>query len=161
LTPEELQVLAELLRLDPRLLPALTRLLVDQASTGPDDPDDAVERAVTAVRAAEARVRATFICHSFREWEIVVGHRDHHRAPGMVLLEVGDHVRLISARTYLMVPVQVTHLPETSRNYYRGIIVDLEATSMQYRPGDGVKFGEDQVVLGDESRRLRRPRHGR
>jgi hypothetical protein len=158
MTHDELQVLVDLLRIEARLLPTLTQALVEAA---PAELDEAAAQAVAAVRAAVARIRATFICHHYTEWEIVVGHRDYHRAPGMVQLAVGDRVRLISARTYLMVPVEVMHLPATPRDNYRGIIVDMEQTSMHYRLGDGVMFGEDQVVLGGAARRLRRPRHGR
>lgn len=158
MTHDELQVLVDLLRIEARLLPALTRALVDAA---PADLDEDTAQAMAAVRAAEARIRATFICHHYTEWEIVVGHRDYHRAPGMVQLAVGDRVRLISTRTHLMVPVEVTHLPVTPRDNYRGIIVEMEQTSMRYRIGDGVMFGEDQVVLGGAARRLRRPRHRR
>lgn len=151
MTRDELHVLADLLRIDERLRPALSRILVDQA--GPDPQDDDLAPAVATLRAAEARIRAVFVCHRYSEWEVVVGHHDYHRAPGKVHLAVGERVRLICSRTDMMVPIEVTHLPATLRDYYRGVIVAGDLPSTRYRAGDGVMFGIEQAVLSSKRRR--------
>jgi len=56
-----------------------------------------------------------------------------------------------------MVPVRVTAIPETPQGYYRGVILDIENTSMRYQPGDGVMFSDDQAVLHAGVRLPRRP----
>jgi hypothetical protein len=153
MTRDELQVLIDLLGVDERLRPALSRILVDRADAAPTQLDGDLARVVAAVRAAEARVRATFVCHRYSEWEVVVGHHDYHRAPGKVRLAVGERVRLICSRTDLLVPVEVTHLPATPRDYHRGIIVAGDLPGARYRAGDGVMFGVEQAVLSSERRR--------
>jgi len=153
MTRDELQALIELLRVDERLRPALSRLLVAPADTAPAPRDDDLAQAVAALRAAEARIRATFVCHRYSEWEVVVGHHDYHRAPGKVRLAVGERVRLICSRTELLVPVEVTHLPATPRDYHHGIIVAGDLPCARYRAGDGVMFGVEQAELSSERRR--------
>lgn len=106
---------------------------------------------------AELRIRSAFVCHTPGCWEVVVGHGDHHRAPGNITLAVGDEVRLVCARVCLMVPVRVIQLPDSPQGYYRGVVLQVEHSSTRYRRGDGVMFSDDQAVLPGGARRPRRP----
>lgn len=162
MTHEELQTLASLLRIDQRVLTAASLVLVEgqqvaDAARAHGADAALLQQAIASIVDAELQVRATFVCHSPGCWEVVVGHNDSHRAPGLISLDIDDEVRLICARVGVMVPVRVTRLPGTPRGYYRGVVLDLEHSSMRYRRGDGVMFSDDQAVLPAGSRRSRRP----
>lgn len=116
-----------------------------------------LEELIQSLQTAELRIRSTFICHMPRQWEVVVGHHDMHRAPGMLTFEVDETVRLVCARVGVMIPVRITHIPDTVGDYYKGVILDVERSSMSYAPGDSALFSEDQIVTSAGVRRPRKP----
>lgn len=75
----------------------------------------------------------------------------------MIVLAIGDEIRLLCARVGVMVRVRVTQLPESTTGYYKGVIEDVERSSARFHPGDGVMFSDDQAVLTRGARRPRRP----
>lgn len=162
MTLDEFQTIRALIGIDEAMADAARRVLVlDQPhaevlrNCGADP--SVLQNTLDRIRDAELRIRSTFVCHTPGSWEIVVGHHDHHRAPGLVSLNVGDEVRLVCAKVCVMVPVQVTRLPNTPHGYYRGMVLAMEHTSMRYRRGDGVMFSDDQAVLPSGIRRARKP----
>jgi hypothetical protein len=162
MTQHQLIVLVELLGIETALLPAISDILVSGAAVNGValqhgcDPT-ALQQAVERVTEGELRIRGAFVCHSPSCWEVVVGHHDHHRAPGKLQLKPGGTVRLICARVHVMLPVQVLEPPPTLRGYYQGVVLNVPHTSMKYRRGDGVMFSEDQAVMAAATRAPRRP----
>lgn len=99
------------------------------------------------LRGADAAIRGAYVVHGPMEFRIVVGHRDTHRAPGAIMLKVGDIVRLTAQSTERWIPVRVTALPDSPAGYYSGVIVEQLVTGSQYQVGNGVRFSEDQVMV--------------
>ncbi len=155
---DEFRLIADLLGLDRPTAQAARDVAVlgakiADAARAHDCQASELRRTVERVRDTELRIRRTFICHPQSEWEVVVGHNDHHRAPGMVHLALGESVHLISSRVYLMIPVEVTQLPESPGKPYKGVIMNMDYSSMRYRSGDGVAFDVEQAVIRTDPRR--------
>lgn len=162
MTHNELFTICSLLNIDDQLAQAAVAVMIDgrpQSDTARRGriPTDLLQCTIDRILDAELRIRGAFVCHTPGCWEVVVGHNDHHRAPGAVTLETADEVRLVCARVCVMVPVRVTQLPESPQGYYRGIVLEMERSSMRYRRGDGVMFSDDQVILPAGIRRPRKP----
>lgn len=159
MTHDEFQVLADLLGIEGPLAAAAHRVHVDQDKTVFEEYEDVngLHELVERIAQAERRVRRTFVIHQPSCWQVVVGHHDHHRAPGKIKLKVGEKVRLVCSRVNVMVAVTVTDEPPSPHGYYKGVVHDLPATAMRYRRGDGVLFADDQAVLPSTVRKPRRP----
>lgn len=99
------------------------------------------------LKEVDAAIRATYVVHGPMEFRIVVGHRDTHRMPGALNLQVGDVVRLTAQSTERWIPVRVTALPDSPVGYYSGVIIEQLVTGSQYQVGNGVRFSEDQVII--------------
>lgn len=162
MTLDQIQTVADLLSIDGPTSSAAQAILTEQATlqeaaSAHGIKIEALEKALSRLADAERRIRAAFICHLPACWEIVVGHHDTHRAPGMIVLAMGDEIRLLCAQVGVMVRVRVTQLPGSVTGYYKGLIQDLERSSARFHPGDGVMFSDDQVILTRGARRPRRP----
>ncbi len=103
-------------------------------------------RIVERLRQADAAIRGAYVIHGPMEFRILVGHRDIHRWPGSIALEVGDIVRLCAQSTERWVPVRVTALPVSSADYYSGVITEQLVRASRFQAGNGVRFSEDQVM---------------
>lgn len=57
-----------------------------------------------------------------------------------------DAVRLVGHTTERWIPVRVTAVPETPRDYYQGVIEAQLVPNSKFQAGNGVRFGEDQVM---------------
>ena|SRR5690554_6715796 len=110
-------------------------------------PDVAAASIVDEIRRADAMIRGAYVLHGPMEFRITVGHRDTHRAPGTLILAVGDIVRLVAQSTEHWIPVRVTDLPATPADYYRGVITEQIVRTSRFQVGNGVRFSEDQVML--------------
>lgn len=110
-------------------------------------PDVATNTTVSRIRQADAAIRGAYVLHGPMEFRITVGHRDAHRAPGALKLQVGDIVRLVAQSTERWIPVRVTTLPDSPADYYSGIIIEQLVAASRYQVGNGVKFSEDQVMI--------------
>jgi len=162
MTYDQLQTLVGLLGIDGSLVCAVRGHLFDgqphkEAAHARGIDPALLRRAIDQLTEAEFRIRSAFVCHTPGCWEIIVGHGDHHRAPGRIALAVGDEVRLVCMRVSVMVPVKVTQRPDSPHGYYRGVVLGMEHSSMRYHRGDGVMFSDDQAVLSAGSRKPRRP----
>lgn len=162
MTIEQIQTLAHLLGIDSPISGAAQSVLIDklgvnEAARLHKVEPSALKSAITQIVDAELGVRAAFICHSPSCWEIVVGHHDAHRAPGMIVMAIGDEIRLLCAQVGVMVRIRVTEVPKTAHGYYKGRVLDLEQSSVRYSRGDSVMFSDDQAVLPSGVRRPRRP----
>jgi hypothetical protein len=102
---------------------------------------------VDRMRHADSSIRGAYVIHGPIDVRIVVGHRDTHRSPGAVKLEVGDIVRLTAQSTELWIPVCVTAQPESPVDFYSGVIVEQLVAASRYQTGNGVRFSEDQFVV--------------
>jgi len=102
---------------------------------------------VARLREADATIRGAYVVHGPMEFRIVVGHRDTHRMPGSIELEVGDIVRLTAQSTERWIPVRVTALPDSPIGYYSGVITEQLVKDSRYQVGNGVRFSEDQVMI--------------
>lgn len=102
---------------------------------------------VERLKEADSRIRGAYVIHGPMEFRIVVGHRDVHRMPGALKLEVGDLVRLTAHATERWVPVRVTALPDSPPGYYSGVILEQMVSGSRYQAGNGVRFSEDQVMM--------------
>ncbi|MGO3869110.1 MAG: hypothetical protein ACTJH7_03440 [Alcaligenes sp.] len=162
MTLEQLQAVAYLLGIEPQTSQAAEDVLINHMTVDKAAHDHllsapSLETAISRIIEAEQQVRAAFICHAPACWEVVVGHHDTHRAPGMIVINIGDEVRLLCARVGVLVRIRVTALPEKTNGYYRGVVLELEETSVRYKKGDGAMFSDDQAVLPKGVRRPRRP----
>lgn len=109
--------------------------------------DAAVNNIVGKIRDADAAIRAAYVVHGPMEFRITVGHRDTHRGPGTLTLDVGDIVRLVAQSTERWIPVRVTALPQNPTDYYHGVITEQLVSASRYQVGNGVMFSEDQVMV--------------
>lgn len=162
MTADQIQTLIYLLGVDRSTSMAAQAVLIDQVTPAEAArhygiAPSVLDKAIAHILDAELRVRAAFICHTPSCWEIAVGHHDTHRAPGMIVMTIGDEIRLLCAQVGVMVRVRVTELPEKANGYYRGVILGLERSSVRFQTGDGVMFSDDQAVLPSGVRRPRRP----
>ncbi|WP_442592879.1 alpha/beta hydrolase [Parapusillimonas sp. JC17] len=101
---------------------------------------------VDRLREADMAIRGAYVVHGPMEFRIVVGHRDTHRAPGALELNIGDVVQLTAQSTERWIPVRVTALPTKPTDYYSGVIIEQLVTASRYQVGNGVRFSEDQVM---------------
>lgn len=162
MTIEQIRAVAYLLGIDQQSTSAAEDVLIDsmtinEAAHLHSVPTSRLESTISRIIEAEQRVREAFIFHGPACWEIVVGHRDTHRAPGKIALKIGDEIRLLCARVGVLVRIRVTALPEKTSGYYKGVVLDLDKSSARYRKGDSVMFSDDQAVLPKGVRRPRRP----
>ena len=162
MTLDQIQTVADLLGIDGPTRSAAQTVLTEQTRLQEAALKHGIElaeleKAVRCLADAERQIRAAFICHLPTCWEIVVGHHDTHRAPGMIVLAIGDEIRLLCAQVGVMVRVRVTQLPGNAGGYYKGVIENLEHSSARFHPGDGVMFSDDQAILARGARRPRRP----
>ena len=112
------------------------------------------------LRQADAAIRSAYVVHGPMEFRITVGHRDTHRAPGTLALNMGDVVQLVAHSTEGCIPVRVTDLPKSSADYYSGVITAQPVKASLYQVGNGVKFSEDQVMIEEpRAASRRRPRY--
>lgn len=109
--------------------------------------DDPISAAINQMRQADATIRGAYVIHGPMEFRITVGHRDTHRMPGAIQLQVGDTVRLVAQSTERWVPIQVTALPLSPADYYQGVITQQLVATSRYQVGNGVRFSEDQVMI--------------
>lgn len=142
MTENQFIALADLLDLSAPERAAARRVLFENK----EDDTAAIDIADT-VRRADATIRAAYVVHGPMEFRITVGHRDTHRAPGTLQLNVGDTVRLVAQSTERWIPVRVTALPDSSAGYYSGVITEQLVKTSKYQVGNGVRFSEDQVMI--------------
>jgi len=87
LTHDQFHVLAHFLNAEPAIAAAAYNVLVQRqplASVADLHNVEAssLQLATQQFIDAALRIRGAFICHTPGCWEVVVGHHDHHRAPG-------------------------------------------------------------------------------
>lgn len=142
MTEHQFSVLADLLRLSGPDRTATHRVIFNDAKG-----DAVAMQFATALRGADAAIRAAYVIHGPMEFRITVGHRDTHRAPGSLKLNIGDIVRLVAQSTERWIPVRVTALPDSPAGYYSGVVIDQLVTASRFQVGNGVRFSEDQVMV--------------
>lgn len=141
MTEIQFTALADLLRLSEPDRAAARRVLFEN-----QNDDTAAMHIAETLRRADKTVRAAYVVHSPMEFRITVGHRDTHRAPGTLQLNIGDTVRLVAQSTERWIPVRVTALPDSPAGYYSGVITEQLVKTSKYQIGNGVRFSEDQVM---------------
>lgn len=141
MTEQQFNILADLLGLSHTDRAAAYGVVI-----GGNESDLGSKQHVKALRQADAAIRAAYVIHSPMEFRITVGHRDTHRAPGALKLNIGDSVRLVAQSTERWIPVRVTALPDTACGYYRGVITEQLVKTSKFQVGNGVRFSEDQVM---------------
>ena len=99
-----------------------------------------------AVQVLDRQIRQAYVVHTPSEFRVLVGHHDTHRMPGALRIAIGDVVRLVGHTTERWIPVRVTALPATPRDYYQGVIEAQLVPNSKFQAGNGVRFGEDQVM---------------
>lgn len=112
-----------------------------------ETPDIAAANIVDEIRRADAMIRGAYVLHGPMEFRITVGHRDTHRAPGTLQLNIGDIVRLVAQSTERWIPARVTALPDSPAGYYTGVITEQVVKTSRFQVGNGVRFSEDQVMI--------------
>lgn len=142
MTKQQFEILADLLGIEAKLRVAARKALFDNGDSNAEIAD-----LVDKLRQADAVVRSVYVIHGPMAFRITVGHRDTHRMPGAIRLQVGDAVRLVAQSTERWVPVRVTALPDSPADYYTGVIIEQLVKASRFQAGDGVKFSEDQVLL--------------
>ncbi len=146
----QFDVLARLLALPEHLRDDLYRTHLQGES--PATPE--LAHALEQLRTTDRAIRSAYVTHTPSEFRVVVGHHDTHRKPGSLKLRVGDTVRLVAHSTERWIPVQVTALPVSTKDYYRGEILEQRVVGSKFQVGNGVLFGEDQVVTGSYPHKL-------
>lgn len=110
-------------------------------------PEDAhLADLLEALQQLDKQIRQAYVVHTPSEFRVLVGHHDTHRMPGSLAIAVGDVVRLVGHTTERWIPVRVTAVPKTPREYYQGVIEAQLVPNSKFQAGNGVRFGEDQVM---------------
>lgn len=142
MTEHQFTVLVSLLGLSEADQAAARRVIFDN-----DEGDSVAKELVERLRQADAAIRGAYVLHGPMEFRITVGHRDTHRAPGTLILAVGDVVRLVAQSTERWIPVRVTALPDSPAGYFSGVITEQLVPNSKFQAGNGVRFSEDQVMV--------------
>lgn len=143
MTQTQFDLLARLLLIPETEHAALYRSLI--LNSDPETPEQ--EKTIQAIKALDQSIRSAYVTHTPSEFRVMVGHHDTHRKPGSLKLRVGDSVRLVAHSTERWIPVKITATPATPKEYYKGIITEQLVTGSKYQVGNGVLFGEDQVLV--------------